>query len=77
MRPNFTKQILSTGHNYANIQTNLQILSKTQKGPTLNKLEQFEILLIFSIYFCSRWLMNISINIPYMSDPFVRSSIYV
>ena len=36
------ERILRTGHKYRNIQTDLEIVHKTYKGPKLNTLEQFE-----------------------------------
>ena len=43
IKSNFAEHILSTGPKYTNIQTNIQILHKTDKDPKLNTLEQFEI----------------------------------
>lgn len=39
---NFAEHIHNIGHKYTNIQMNLQIPPKAQKGPTLNAFEQFE-----------------------------------
>jgi len=42
VKSNFAEHILNTGHNYTNVQPNLQTLYKTHNGPILNALEQFK-----------------------------------
>ena len=42
MKSNVTGHIVSTGHNYKNIQTNLQMLQKIQRGKKFNTLMKFK-----------------------------------